>query len=161
MGAHVADCPNHTVGRTTPFETRGYVALAGTFGYELDVTKISEEERAQIPGQVAMYHKYNDLVREGDYYRIASYRENHYFDCWEVVSEDKKEALVTFIQVLSRPNVHSRCLKLQGLDASKKYRVEETGEVFDGDALMYGGILIPAIYADFQGRLIHLIQVEE
>lgn len=161
MGAHVADCPNHTVGRTTPFETRGYVALAGTFGYELDVTKISEEERAQIPGQVAMYHKYNDLVREGDYYRIASYRENHYFDCWEVVSEDKKEALVTFIQVLSRPNVHSRCLKLQGLDASKKYRVEETGEVFDGDVLMYGGILIPAIYADFQGRLIHLIQVEE
>ena len=161
MGAHVADCPNHTVGRTTPFETRGYVALAGTFGYELDVTKISEEERAQIPGQVAMYHKYNDLVREGDYYRIASYRENHYFDCWEVVSEDKKEALVTFIQVLSRPNVHSRCLKLQGLDASKKYRVEETGEVFDGDALMYGGMLIPAIYADFQGRLIHLVQVEE
>ena len=66
MGAHVSDCPNHTVGRVTPFETRGIVALAGTFGYELDVTKIAQEERDMIPEQVAMYHKYNDLVREGN-----------------------------------------------------------------------------------------------
>ena len=72
MGAHVADCPSHSNGRVTPFATRGYVALAGTFGYELDVTKLSEEDRAMIPEQVALYHKYNDLVRSGDYYRIAS-----------------------------------------------------------------------------------------
>ncbi len=88
MGAHVSDCPNHAVGRVTPFETRGYVALAGTFGYELDVTKIQEEDRRMIPEQVAMYHKYSDLVREGDYYRIASYAENHFYDCYEVVSKD-------------------------------------------------------------------------
>ena len=56
--------------------TRAHVALAGTFGYGLDITKISEEERAMIPERVSMYHKYNDLVREGDYYRVASYREN-------------------------------------------------------------------------------------
>ena len=57
IGAHVSDCPNHTVGRITPFETRGYVALAGTFGYELDVTKIPREDRELIPAQVEMYHK--------------------------------------------------------------------------------------------------------
>jgi alpha-galactosidase len=62
MGAHVSDCPNHTVGRVTPFETRGHVALAGTFGYELDITKIAQEERALIRGQVELYHKYNDLI---------------------------------------------------------------------------------------------------
>lgn len=90
MGAHVSDCPNHTVGRNTPFKTRGEVALAGTFGYELDITKIAKEEQEQIPQQTAMYHKYNDLVREGDYYRIASYRENHFYDCYMVVSKDKK-----------------------------------------------------------------------
>ena len=103
MGAHVSDCPNHTVGRVTPFATRGNVALAGTFGYELDITKIPEEDRKLIPEQTAMYHKYNDLVREGDYYRIASYAKNHEYDCYEVVSKDKKEALVTFVQVLNRP----------------------------------------------------------
>ena len=64
----------------------GHVALAGTFGYELDITKIAAKEREQIPQQVAMYHKYNDLVRNGDYYRLASYSTNHLYDCYEIVS---------------------------------------------------------------------------
>ncbi len=73
MGAHVSVCPNHTVGRVTPFTTRGHVALAGTFGDELDVTKLPEEERRMIPEHEVIYNKYNELIREGDYYRIASY----------------------------------------------------------------------------------------
>ena len=72
MGAHVSVCPNHTVGRVTPFTTRGHVALAGTFGYELDITKLPEEERKLIPEQTAMYHKYHELIRDGEYYRILS-----------------------------------------------------------------------------------------
>ena len=52
--------------------TRGHVALAGTFGYELDITKLPEEERKLIPEQTAMYHKYHELIREGEYYRILS-----------------------------------------------------------------------------------------
>ncbi|MDR0948012.1 MAG: alpha-galactosidase, partial [Lachnospiraceae bacterium] len=59
MGAHVSVCPNHAIGRNTPFATRGYVALTGTFGYELDVTKLSDEDKAMIPKQVAMYHAFN------------------------------------------------------------------------------------------------------
>ena len=160
MGAHVSDCPNHTVGRVTPFETRGYVALAGTFGYELDVTKIPKEDRAAIPGQIAMYHKYNDLIREGDYYRIASYTENHYFDCYGVVSKDKKEALYTFIQVMNRPNYHSRRLCLQGLDPDKMYAIEGEEGSFMGELLMKAGMNIPNPWGDFKGRLIHLTEVE-
>lgn len=163
MGAHVADCPNHTVGRVTPFATRGYVALAGTFGYELDVTKIPEEDRNMIPEQVAMYHKYNDLVREGDYYRIASYADNHYYDCYEVVAKDKSEALVTYIQVLNRPNYHSRRICIPGLAKEKTYVIanaEEWPELkqieYNGAALHYAGINIPALWGDFQGRLLHL-----
>ena len=158
MGAHVSDCPNHTVGRVTPFETRGYVALAGTFGYELDVTKILEEDRAMIPDQVAMYHKYNDLVREGDYYRIASYSENHYYDCYGVVSKDKKEALFTFVQVMNRANYHSRRIFLKGLNPDKKYVIEgESGE-YTGDVLMKAGYLVQNLWGDFRGRLIHLTE---
>lgn len=158
MGAHVSDCPNHTVGRVTPFETRGYVALAGTFGYELDVTKIPEEDRKMIPEQVAMYHKYNDLVREGDYYRIASYRENHYFDCYGVVKKDKTEALFTFVQVLNRPNYHSRRILLQGLDPEKNYRIEGEEGVYTGDVLMKAGYLVQNLWGDFKARLIHLME---
>ena len=157
MGAHVSDCPNHSVGRVTPFETRGYVALAGTFGYELDVTRIPEEDRNMIPKQIEMYHKYNDLVREGDYFRIASYSENHYYDAWMVVSKDKKEALVTFIQVMAEANYHSRRIQLKGLEPHKFYQIEETGEVYSGEALMYAGIHLQRETGDFKGMLCHLI----
>ena len=158
MGAHVSDCPNHTVGRVTPFETRGHVALAGTFGYELDITKIPEEDRQMIPKQVAMYHKYNDLVRSGDYYRIASYQENHYFDCYEVVSKDKSEVLVTFVQVINRPNYKSRRITLKGLDPQKNYCLEGEDTVYAGDTLMYAGILIQNPWGDFQSKLLHFVE---
>lgn len=158
MGAHVSDCPNHTVGRVTPFETRGYVALAGTFGYELDVTKIPEEDRKMIPEQVKMYHAYNDLVRMGDYYRIASYSENHKYDCYMVVSKDKKEALVTFIQVLMRPNYHSRRICLKGLDPHKNYRIEGEERIYSGEAMMYAGIQVENPWGDYRGKLLHIVE---
>lgn len=158
MGAHVSDCPNHTVGRTTPFETRGYVALSGTFGYELDVTKISEEDQKMIPEQCAMYHKYNDLVRTGDYYRIASVMDDPCYDCSMVVAKDKSEALVTYIQVMARPNFHSRRVYLRGLDPDANYLWEETKEVYSGAAYMYAGINIGGLWGDYKGKLIHLIR---
>lgn len=155
MGAHVSDCPNHTVGRTTPFTTRGHVALAGTFGYELDITKISQEDRDEMKSQTEMYHKYHPLVREGDYYRVASWRKNHLYDCWEVVAKDKSEALVTYVQVLSEANFKSRRLRLKGLDASAKYRLEETGEIYAGSVLMNAGFLVKRDFGDFISHLYH------
>ena len=156
IGAHGSECPNHTVGRTTPFETRGYVALAGTFGYELDVTRIPEEDRDMIPEQIEMYHKYNDLVRSGDYYRIQNFSENNSFDAWSVVSKDKSEVLVTCVQVFERANYHSRRIKLKGLIEEKFYKNEETGEIISGGALMTAGINLTNLHGDFKGKLIHL-----
>ena len=157
IGAHISVCPNHAVGRVTPYETRGYVALSGTFGYELDVTKIPEEEQEMIPEQIAMYHKYNDLIREGDYFRIANYSENHEYDCIEVVSKDKKEALVIFIQVLAMPNHQSRRIRLKGLDDRFMYEIEGDDKEYGGDVLMYAGINIKRLFGDFKGQLIHLV----
>lgn len=165
MGAHVSDCPNHAVGRVTPFETRGIVALAGTFGYELDVTKIPQEDRDMIPAQIAMYHRFNDLVREGDYYRIASYSQNHKYDCWQIVSEDKRQSVVTFVQVLNRVNFKSRRILLKGLDAEKYYRVvfenddNVKDKIYSGDTLMKAGLLVPGPWGDFKALLISLAEV--
>ncbi len=159
MGAHVSDCPNHTVGRTTPFTTRGHVALAGTFGYELDITKISQDDRDEMKQQTQMYHKYHPLVREGDYYRIASWRKNHLYDCWAVVSKDKSEALVTFVQVLSEANFKSRKIRLKGLEAGALYRLEETGEVYSGAVLMNGGFLVKRDFGDFISHLYHFEKI--
>ncbi|MDF2943341.1 MAG: alpha-galactosidase [Herbinix sp.] len=159
MGSHIADCPSHSNGRSTPFSTRGYVALAGTFGYELDITKIPKEDRDMIPEQVAMYHKYNDLVRNGNYYRIASYHDNHEYDCYGVVSKDGKEALITYIQVSARPNYRTRRVYLKGLLKDTIYRIEETGEELSGGALMYAGINIANMWGDYLGKLIHIVAI--
>ena len=158
MGAHISDCPNHITGRVTPFETRSHVALAGSFGYELDITKIPEEERQMICGQVEMYHAYNDLVREGDYYRIASYRENHKFDAWAVAAKDKAEVLVTYVQVLAEPNKRSRKIRLQGFEKDALYRLEGTDQVYSGEMLQYGGFLIEPVKGDFVSRLYHFVK---
>lgn len=158
VGAHVSDCPNHTVGRITPFETRGFVALSGTFGYELDVTRIPQEDRDMIPKQVEMYHKYNDLIRTSDLYRIGNLFENPQYDCVEYVAKDKSEVLVVYVQVLARPNHHSRRIRLKGLQKDAYYRNEETNEVYSGAALMNGGILIKGLWGDFKGKLLHFIR---
>ena len=160
MGAHVSVCPNHTVGRVTPFTTRGHVALAGTFGYELDITKLPEEERKLIPEQTAMYHKYHELIREGEYYRILSCRENHRSDCWAVASEDKSEVLVTYVQVLAQANMPSRKVRLRGFDPAKKYRLEGTDEVYSGEMLMNAGFRMKDFWGDFVSRLYHFVAVD-
>ena len=157
MGAHVSDCPNHITGRVTPFATRGIVTLTGTFGYELDITKISDEDREQIPGQIALYKQYNHLVRNGEYYRIASWQENHLYDCYMVVSEDQSEALVTYVQVMAQPQQRSRKIFLQGLQEDAFYEAE--GKIYQGSTLMYAGLLVPPMKGDFQAKLITLKRV--
>jgi alpha-galactosidase len=162
IGAHVSACPNHITGRTVPLETRGFVALAGTFGYELDVAKLSQPEKAQVSAQIRVFHQYHDLIRSGDYYRLASYAENGEFDCWQIVSKDRTESLITAIQVTARPNRHSRRIFPKGLDAAKTYRAEVVGgeqedvRILNGDAVMAAGLHIRGAWGDFQGKLIYL-----
>lgn len=157
MGAHVSVCPNHTVGRTTPFETRGDVALLGTFGYELDITKLSAEEKEQVKVQVGKYHKYNDLIREGDYYRLESASDNGYYDSWMIVEKDKSRALLFYVQVLARANAKSRFVRLAGLDPERRYTVE--GKVYAGSTLMQAGVRVPSESGDFKSRLIEIAEV--
>lgn len=167
MGAHVSVCPNHAVGRNTPFKTRGYVALSGTFGYELDITKLSDEEHAEVRNQVALYKKYSNIVREGEYWRVASYSENNEFDCWMSISKDKSQALITFVQVLHHPNYKTRMIKLCGLDGNKNYKVSFPDDdqtknppyILNGLTLMNAGLAISRPWGDFQGKLIYLEEV--
>lgn len=157
MGAHVSDCPNHTVGRSTPFSTRGNVAMVGTFGYELDVTRIPQEDRDAIPAQIAEFNKYNPIIRTGDQYRIGNVFEDNTWDAWIFVAKDKSEAVFTFVQVLGRPNYRSRRIKLKGLDPKSAYKNMETGEVLNGCALMNSGIFV-SLDGDFKSKTVHFVK---
>ena len=134
MGAHVSVCPNHQSGRTTPFETRGIVASAGTFGYELDLMKMSEEEKK--------------TARE--YYRLVNPFENNNHVLWQFVSKDKKETVVCGVRLHSEANPYIYLFYPQGLDADMKYEDTATGKVYTGAALMKAGLPLPLTTGDYQ-----------
>ena len=159
MGAHICVCPNHTTGRSTPLETRAHVAMTGTFGYELDITTLTEEEKAQAVAFNQEYHKYNEIYREGDYYRIASYRENNTYDCWQAVTKDKTECLVTYVQVRYISRTKSVRLLLEGLDPQARYQLAGTEEIYSGEMLMHAGYLQDMIFGEYGSRLLHFVRV--
>lgn len=160
FGAHVSDSPNHCVGRITPFETRGHVAMSGTFGYELDVTRISDDDKYAIKEQIEEFNKYNPLVRTGDYYRIGNPFANDRFDAWQFVAKDKSETLLEYVQVLKEPSVFLHRVKLKGLEKGCYYRHEQTGRVYSAELLMNSGFDIPSLWGDFRSFIAHFVRVK-
>ncbi len=159
MGAHISAVPNHQVGRVTPLATRGDVALSGTFGYELDAGKFTEEEKELVKKQTAEYHKYYELTHKGDLYRLIAPNDGAREEAaWMLVAPDKSEALVTFV-VIRAHNKERRFIKLRGLDPDRLYRNETTGELHLGSTLMYGGLNFPDMNRDYGSEKIHFVAV--
>ena len=149
MSAHVSASPNHQTGRVTTFKTRGDVAMAGAFGYELDLNAVSPEDKEIIRSQVADFHKFYNVVQNGDYYRLVSPFENRYMCAWEYVSTDKNECLATL--AVMRARVHNPLrLRLRGLDPDKRYRDSDTGEIHYGSTLMNAGLYFSHGQHDYQ-----------
>lgn len=162
MGAHVSDSPNHQTGRDTRFETRGVVALSGTFGYELDLNKMNEEQRGMIEKQVADFHRLNHLVREGDLYRLTDPFANQYYCVWMQVSADRGEFLLSYVQSRCIPHGPLRSVRLRGIDPAKNYRCEFDGAVYAGSLLINAGFPLPPFAYNCDGRseLFHFKAVE-
>ncbi|MCL6605474.1 MAG: alpha-galactosidase [Paenibacillus sp.] len=152
MGSHVSAVPNHQVHRNTSLELRGHIAMSGNFGYELDLTKFTEEEKEIVREQVALYKELRNLVQFGDQYRLLSPFEGNETS-WLIVSEDKSEAVVVYARVLAEPNDSLYYLRLKGLDPEADYEWVEGGGVYGGDHLMYAGLPIPDLHGDFQSVL--------
>ncbi|RUS45576.1 alpha-galactosidase [Cohnella sp. AR92] len=148
MGSHVSEVPNHQVHRVTSLTTRGHVAMSGNFGYELDLSKMSAEEKAEVARQVQEYKELRGLVQQGDFYRLLSPFEGNE-TAWQFVSEDRSEAYAIFVRTLAVPNEPLARLRLKGLDPEKNYELKGTGRVYGGDELMYVGLPVPKIEGDF------------
>lgn len=156
MGAHVSASPNHQTQRVTPFKTRGIVAMSGTFGYELDLNKLTEEEKELVKQQVSEFKKYYNLIAYGDYYRIINPFENDDFCAWCFISSAKDEVLINFVQARCHANPPLVRLKLNGLSPDKKYVEETTSKIYSGDTLINSGLIIPMIYGDGIGYTTYL-----
>lgn len=141
MGSHVSASPNHQTNRVTPLETRADVAYFGTFGYELDLLKLGEEDKAEIRRQIAFMKEKRDLIQKGIFYRLKSPFEGNE-TAWMIVSEDQKKALVGYYRVMQPVNVGFKRLKLKGLKEDTCYKV--SGYAYDcyGDELMQVGMIL-------------------
>lgn len=144
MSCHVSAVPNHQTGRITSLSERGHCAMAGSFGYELDLNKLSQPELQEIKEQVELYKKIRHTVQFGDLYRLrtpwdeASPAESTEYTAWNLVSKDKKQAVLTVVWKFPEGNPEVQLIKLAGLDPKAKYRLT-----------CYKSATIKAAFADF------------
>lgn len=158
MGSHVSAVPNHQTGRVTSMHTRGVAAMSGTFGYELNPALLNAKEKAEIRAQLAQYREYQELIREGDYYRLSNpFQDN--FAAWMVVSDDRSKALVSVIRLTAEANPPAAYVTLKGMEEDAFYREKTTGKVYPGAALMEAGILLPAAVSEYEAYQIELERV--
>jgi alpha-galactosidase len=112
--------------------------MGGSFGFELKPDDISEEERAAIPGLIALWEKIKPLVLEGNLWRLSLPEESN----WPAalfVSNDSSQAVLFFFQLAANLNHTMPRVRLQGLEREVMYRVDGQGP-FSGAMLMNLGL---------------------
>lgn len=158
MSCHVSVCPNHQTERTVPIATRGAVASLGAYGYELDLSKLSDADKQAVKKLSEEYERVSSLILDGDLYRLFDPFSRDYF-CEAVVSRDKSEAYVVGERVLRIPCEYDRIIRLDGLDRDKLYKIEELDVVASGTALMNAGLTLPKL-GDFGAWTWHIKEVK-
>ena len=143
--------PNRQTGREMSLKTRGVAAMAGTLGYELDVRTMTEDERAEARQQIEDYKRYYELIHHGTYYRLTDVEKNRDFAAWQFVSRDKRESLVSVVMLHAQSNPLFLRVGVRGLEENLRYSVDGSRETWEGSALMYGGLNLPAGCGDNQG----------
>lgn len=164
VGSHVSAVPNHQTGRITDFHTRGVVAMSGSFGYELDLNIVSEDEKEQVKQQIADFKKYWNVIHNGRYFRLHTPKEDTEVAAWQFVTEDKSEALLNMVTLDTHCNSPVTYIRCKGLDDNAEYRIDnaengfETGKVYSGSALMYVGLPVPIVPGEYKAYQLHFVK---
>lgn len=145
MGAHVSAVPNEQTGRSVPLETRGIVAMSGTFGYEMDLGILSEAEKATVARQIRDYREGYDLIQQGDYYRLTAPSPDGPPTAWLHVSPDRRRALLCLVAGQAHAGAPFHRIRLKGLDPERQYRLDGEEELWPGDVLMQAGYSLPVL----------------
>ena len=152
--AHVSAVPNHQTDRSTSLKTRGETAMSAVFGYELDLTKLSPEEKKQVKDQIISYQTIRPVIQYGHYYRLASpFEEN--IAAWMFVSPKQDEAIVFLGRILASAQPAFHEVYLMGLDDEALYQEQTSKRIFSGAELLTVGLYFPDFQGDFQKELLH------
>lgn len=156
VGSHVSAVPNHQTGRITSLKTRAVVAMAGTFGYELNLQILSAEEKEEIKEQVAVFKKQNELIQQGTYYRLTNPMEDA-MAAWLFVSENKKHALFNVVVLDKQANAGVTFIKLKGLLEGSTYISSVDNREYAADGLMEAGFPIPSTLGEYEAYQVEFI----
>ena len=154
MGAHVSASPNHQVSRVTSLKTRGDVALGGNFGYELDLSKLSDEELDEIRAQVKTVKALRRTTMKGEFTRLLSPWEGN-VAAWQFA--DGERLILCAYRVLNRPNAAPTVIRLSSVPEGL-YRLSDGKTVSAGD-LMHAGLRVDFPRGDFASSVIVLERV--
>lgn len=155
VGAHVSAVPNHQTGRITDINTRSVVAMAGTFGYELDLKLLSEEEKEQIKQQIIAFKEYRKWIMTGTYYRLNNPMEYPEFVAWQINDREKKRCLLSIVMLQTHCNASVNYVCLKGLDETKVYRCEQTTKEYTGAMLMHAGLPLLEVKKEYEAYQIY------
>ena len=158
MGAHVSASPNHQTGRRTPLSTRAVSAMAGTFGYELDLSKLTDEECEEIKKQIERFKEIEPVIHDGSLYRLSDPAENSRYYCWEHVSRDRNRCVLSVVVTDPQANYTLVHVKLKGLDPEAMYSVGGEFECL-GKTLMLNGYTFPQLTGDYPARQVDIIRI--
>lgn len=156
VGSHVSAVPNHQTGRITSLKTRAVVAMAGTFGYELNLQMLSAEEKEEIKEQVAVFKKQNELIQQGTYYRLTNPMEDA-MAAWLFVSENKKHALFNVVVLDKQANAGVTFIKLKGLLEGSTYISSVDNREYAADGLMEAGFPIPSTLGEYEAYQVEFV----
>ncbi len=154
MSCHVSEVPNHQTSRIASMKTRADIAHLGATGYELDTSVFTDEDKAAVKAQVKEYKAMEDLVLEGDLYRVENPHTGNHF-AFMLVSKDKSHGMLTVYRRIFKANEAVYRIKAMGLDKKKKYYVPELGIILGGDTLMSVGLAPDFGPGDFSTVVYH------
>ncbi|WP_105207604.1 alpha-galactosidase [Streptococcus suis] len=150
---HVSASPNHQTGRESSLRFRSDVAMSCVFGYELDVSKLSEVEKLEIRSTILFYKRHRKLIQFGDFYRLISPFHNNTSAIMFVNPEKTEFLLFTFYSVIEAQPPIKR-MRLRGLDSDKIYKEMDTGKLYMGSELIEMGLLyFPKMKGDGQSTV--------
>jgi alpha-galactosidase len=125
------------------------VAMSARFGLDLDLTKLSAEDRAVCAGAISAYRRIREVTAQGDLYRLEDPHDQDR-GALDYVSADRLRAAVFVFQLKDGENA---VVRPQGLDPAAIYAVHELnpapgrpalsqeGKTFTGAELMREGLL--------------------
>ena len=129
------------------------VAMMGKMGYDIPVNELTDKELKFSQNAIVTYKRINDVIWQGDLYRLISpYQENRAVLMY--VNSTKNRAVLFAYTLNSRYGEAFNRVRLQGLDPDKIYKIQEinalseerrlgpteSGKSYTGDFLMKTGL---------------------